>query len=412
MAPQAKYILLLDLGTTSLIGRLATGDGQVVAEESVANPQLEHGSDVIQRLEAALSGEAVALQQLLVAGINQLVQGLLRQVEGRFGQIGKAIAAANPAISHLLAGQPVEQIVKPPHRPDYLGGDFLDCPALGLNLPGSLYLLPLVSGYVGGDLLAVLLGSPPDERPTMYIDLGTNAELALWDGQGWQVTSVAAGPAFEAGNLGCGMRYGHGAVTEVAIVRDRFTFTVAGGGMPKGICGSGLFALLSCAVQAGLIAGDGRICAAEEVDSNLSRYLVADGETQALQVYRDARTSLRLTQDDVRAFQLAKGAVQAGFNCLLQRKGMQAEELASIRIAGALGGALPPAALKGVAILPEIVLEKCRFLPGAVLTGLLRLLQQNNGIEKVQTLASSLKPYPLSGTPAFENTFLASLDFL
>lgn len=406
-----SLLLGLDLGTTSLIGRLWTCAGQVVADASLDNPQQEFGADVIQRMEAAQAGHATQLQKSLAAGINQLVSELLEQVDCQPDQITAAAAAANPALSLLLAGQSVDSVLRPPHRPTYLAGDYLDCHELGLNFPGSLYLLPLVSGYVGGDLLAVLLGSPPEDGPTLYIDLGTNAEMALWDGASWLVSSVAAGPAFEAGNLGCGMRYGFGAVSEVTIVRDRFSLSVAGGGMPQGICGSGLFALLSCAREAGLITTDGRICAADEIASNLSRYLVADGDAQALQVYRDARTSLRVTQGDVRAFQLAKGAVLAGVDCLLQRKGLQAEQLVSVRLAGALGGALPASSLKGVAILPEIVLEKCRFLSGAVQAGLLTIMQQGKGTERAQTLASGLKAYPLSGTPAFEKAFLASLDF-
>ncbi|MBE9486189.1 MAG: DUF4445 domain-containing protein [Chloroflexi bacterium] len=400
----------LDLGTTSLVGCLWSAVGETVAAASCDNPQQVFGADVIQRMEVARKGKGKDLQRQLVAGINALVAQLLTEADCSLTQIRSASAAANPAISHLLADQPIDSILFPPHRPEFAAGDFLASAPLGLNLPVPLYLLPLISGYVGGDLLAVLLGSPPDERPTLYVDLGTNAELALWTGQDWLVTSVAAGPAFEAGSLACGMRYDHGAVTEVALVKDRFALTVAGGGPPKGICGSGLFALLSTARQAGLLAADGRIRAADEIDSNLARFLIADRQAWALQVYRDARTVLRVSQADVRAFQLAKGAVLAGVNCLLQRTGLQAEQLASVRIAGALGGALPVAALKGVAILPEIVLEKCRFLPGAVLAGLLHL-QQEKGLVQARKLASSLKAYPLSGTPVFEKAFLASLDF-
>lgn len=411
MATTSATFLALDLGTTSLAGRLCAANGQIVAEVSLDNPQQIFGADVLQRLEAALAGHAAQLQQLLVGGINALIEQLLAEAGGESAQITAAAAAANPAISHLLAGQSVKPLLSPPHRPVYWAGNFLDCEALGVDLPVPLYLLPLASGYVGGDLLAVLLGDPPGNQPTLYIDLGTNAELALWSGQDWLVTSVAAGPAFEAGNLACGMRYGYGALMDVAIVKDRFALSVAGGGVPKGICGSGLFALLGCALQAGLITADGRIRAADEIDSNLARYLVADGDAQALQLYRDARTCLRLTQADLRAFQLAKGAVLAGVNCLLQRKGLRPEQLDAVRIAGALGGALPAAALKGVAMLPEIVLEKSRFLPAVVLDGLMSLLQRQNATEYAQTLVSSLKPYPLSGTPAFENAFLASLDF-
>jgi len=402
----------LDLGTTSLVGRLWDETGQQLAEAALDNPQQAFGADVIARMAAAQQGAGEPLQRQLVDGINQLLAQLLERSGCRVEQISSAAAAANPAISHFLAGQPIDALISPPHRPAYLAGEMLASAALGLNLPVALQLLPLVSGYVGGDLLALLLGSPPAAGPTLYLDLGTNAELALWSGASWQVTSVAAGPAFEAGNLACGMRYAPGAVSDVKIIRERFALTVAGGGVPKGICGSGLFALIDAALQAGLIAVDGRIKSAHEIDSNLSRYLVADGASNALQLYRDARTCLRISQTDLRAFQLAKGAVLAGVTCLLQRSGVAAEQLESVRIAGALGGALPVAALKGVALLPEIVLDRCRFLPAGVLDGLSVQLQQQAAADPAAALAARLKVYPLSGTPAFEKAFLASLDFL
>ncbi len=404
-------LLGLDLGTTSLAGRLWDGRGQQLAEASLANPQQKFGSDVIQRLEAARAGAGEQLQQLLVDGINLLLGQLLTQVAGTAESITAAAAAANPPISHLLAGEPVARILFPPHRPDFLAGGGLDSQKLGLQLPVPLYLLPLVRGYVGGDLLAVLLAQPPEAGPTLYLDLGTNAELALWDGHNWLATSVAAGPAFEAGNLGCGMLHAPGAVTEVRVVDDRLALNVAGGGVPKGVCGSGFFSAIGAAVSAGLISRDGRIRAVEEVDSNLARYLVFAEAGGSLQLYRDARSCLQISQADLRAFQLAKGAVRAGVSCLLKRAGLAAEQLQAVWIAGALGAALPATALKGVAMLPENVLEKCRFLPDAVLDGIIALLLQEDGFSQLQRLAAQVKAYPLSGTPAFENAFLASLDF-
>ncbi len=401
----------LDLGTTSLAGKLWDAQGQLLAEATEVNPQQRLGDDVIQRMEAALTGSGTQLQQLLVEGINRLTEKLLLQADCQLEQLSAAAAAANPAISHLLVGQPVAQILYPPHRCAYTAGESLEPSYSRLILPVPLYLLPLVSGYVGGDLLAVLLGDPPEQGPTLYIDLGTNAELALWNGQRWLATSVAAGPAFEAGNLRCGMTFAPGAVTAVGIAGDRLSLRVAGEGRPEGLCGSGLFSAISCSVQAGLITADGRLRAAAEIDSNLARYLVATSDGNALQLYRDADHCLQISQADLRAFQLAKGAVRAGVDCLLQRAGMKSEQLQSVRIAGALGGALPGAALKGVAMLPENVLEKCRFLPGAVLAGILLVMSRIDGKECVAELAKKVKAYPLSGTPAFEKAFLAALDF-
>ncbi len=406
-----RLLLGLDLGTTGLAGKLWTECGELLAEAAVSNPQQQLGADVIQRMDAALAGAAAELQQLLVTGINQLIGQLLECSGCQTGQLQAVAAAANPVISHFLAGRSVAPILYPPHRPSFRAGDSLDAATLGLDLPGSLYLLPLVSGYLGGDLLALLLGSPPEAGPTLYLDLGTNAELALWDGQSWLATSVAAGPAFEAGNLSCGMNYGPAAVTGVRLSADRLQLQVVDNLLPQGFCGSGFFHALSCALQAGLVASDGRIRLAGEVADNLSRYLAEAEHGAVLRLYRDASRSLDISQADVRAFQLAKGAVKAGVACLLDRAGLHPGQLQAVRIAGALGGNLPSEALKGVAMVPENVLEKCRFLPGGVLSGTLAVLSRDDGQDCAEELARQVKAFPLSGTPAFEKAFLTALDF-
>jgi uncharacterized 2Fe-2S/4Fe-4S cluster protein (DUF4445 family) len=161
----SKLLLGFDLGTTSLAGRLWDATGQLLAEASLDNPQQAFGADVIQRMTAAQQGAAVSLQRQLIEGVNALFEQLLDLSACRPEQITAAAAAANPAISHFLTGQPIERILYPPHRPVYVGGESLASSELGLKLPVPLYLLPLVSGYVGGDLLALLLGSVPAAGP-------------------------------------------------------------------------------------------------------------------------------------------------------------------------------------------------------------------------------------------------------
>jgi len=401
----------LDLGTTALAGRLSASDGKILAEAATDNPQKIFGDDVVRRLEAAREGHAEELQRLLADGINRLIEKLLKQAGLEKSSIVAAAAAANPAIAHLLAGQSVDKILFPPHRPNFVAGSFLEAQTLDLQLPFPLYVLPLVSGYVGGDLLAVLLADKPPVAPAIYLDLGTNAELALWDGQDWLVTSVAAGPAFEAGHLSCGMRHGPGAIARVWCGSEKFKLEVAGGGIPLGFCGSGFFSVLTAALEAGLIDAHGRIRSIDEVETAFSRYLIELKGEMALQIYRDANRRLLIVQQDIRAFQMAKGAVAAGIDCLLQRSGLSTTDVTSVTIAGALGTALSALDLKGVAMLPEIMLDKVRFLPSAVLDGLMVLLAKEDGEERVRQLAAKLKPCPLSGTPGFEQSFLKSLDF-
>lgn len=403
--------LALDLGTTTLAARLCASDGTVLAEGKRANPQALLGADVIRRLEAALAGEGDRLRSLLVAGIDELLVDLLLQAGGERRDIGRAAACANPAISILLRGGNPARILFPPHRPDERGGVFLDPLSLGLELPVPLYLFPLVSGFVGGDLVAFLHSRPCVAAHSFFLDVGTNGEMAYFDGIRWWTTSVPAGPAFEGGGITSGMAAASGAIAGVTIVGDRWQFDVIGGGPPRGLCGSGLAEVVAAGLTAGLIDGSGRILAPEEVATGLSRYLLVTPSGPALRLHHDAAGMLLLTQADVRAFQLAKGAVKAGIDCLLARAGATATQCREVVITGAFGLSLRPEVLKRVAMLPADMVENVLFTPGGALAGVDRALADDNGFVRVQRLADQLKPYPLSGTPAFERAFLAALDF-
>ncbi len=413
-----ELLLAIDLGTTTLAGRLLTATGEVCAETTLFNPQGQYGADVLRRMEAALAGESVALQQALQAGITTLVSDLLQQCGGQRRNIIRAAAAGNPAISCLLQGLPVKKLLYPPHRPPQSAAIelSLDC------LPVPLLLFPLVSGYVGGDLVAVLYDFADCAAGTLFIDIGTNGEMALFNGERWWVTSVAAGPAFEGGNISCGMVAAPGAVTGVQLDQDKLQLQVRGGGLPRGLCGSGLTSAISAALQGGLIGSDGTIADIDDVDNNLSRYLGQNAQGKTLCLYRDAKTVLEITQDDIRQFQLAKGAVYAGAECLLARAGMVAQELSAVVITGALGFSIGVDSLKNIAMLPSSMIEKVIIYDGGVIAGLSRYLVDAGMVEGVdgemsgdgdnlQQLADSLRPYPLSGTPQFERAFVAALNF-
>lgn len=406
-----ELLLALDLGTTTLAGRLFRTDGELCAEATLFNPQGAFGADVLRRMEASLSGDAVALQLALQAGINELVTLLLNQCQASREQIVRAAAAGNPAISCLLQGLPVETLLYPPHRPPSNSSVRLqiDC----LSVP--LFLFPLVSGYVGGDLVAVLYGFEPCADKTFFVDVGTNGEMALYAAGQWWVTSVAAGPAFEGGNIACGMVASEGAVTGVSLKDDRIVLQVRGGGLPIGLCGSGLTEVISVALEAGLLDKDGTIIDADNVANNLSRYISHNDQGRTICLYRDAKTKLELTQDDIRQFQLAKGAVYAGAECLLARAGIASEELSAAVVTGALGFSIGRDVLSAVGMLPEKLIEKVTFYDGGVIAGLNRFLLNAHGAEgvdaEVQVLTDSLRPYPLSGTPHFEKAFVAALNF-
>lgn len=406
--PSPTLSLALDLGTTTLAGRLVDDTGVVLAEAQRPNPQRVLGTDILARLQQAAEGAGGRLQALLLKGLQQLINELLAQAESPPAAVAAVAAAGNPGISYLLRNLPVEQILAPPHRPQHNRLTVLPPHLVDIGLTVPLQLFPLVSGFVGGDLVAFLFGLDSPEPGTVCIDIGTNGELALWTGACWWVTSAAAGPAFEAGDIVCGMPAGPGAVVDVQLIDDRLQLQVLAGGRPRGLCGSGLAGLIGVLVEGGLIDAGGRIRDPDEVDSNLSRYLDGRGN---LCFYRDAAGALCLAQADVRNFQLAKGALRAGLEVLLERAGLDEQSLRALFITGAFGTALSAASLKKVALLPAGMVDKTLFVPNGVLTGLTRYLTSSDGVERLRSLMTEIRSFPLSGTPAFEKRFLDSLEF-
>jgi uncharacterized 2Fe-2S/4Fe-4S cluster protein (DUF4445 family) len=366
------------------------------------------GADILARMLKAHEGEGERLQVLLIDILRELTNELLVRAGCSTAAVAAVAAAGNPGISYLLRNLPVEEILFPPHRPRQCGLVSLPTHLIDIGVSAPLQLFPLISGFVGGDLIAFLLGFDSPTPGTVCIDIGTNGELALWDGARWWVTSAAAGPAFEAGNITCGMPAGPGAVADVHLLDDRLQLQVLDGGRPRGLCGSGLAALIGELVEGGLVDSGGRILGPDEVDSNLSRYLDGHGN---LRFYRDATGGLLLTQADLRNFQLAKGALRAGLDVLLDRAGFEEQNLHAIFITGAFGTALPVECLKKVALLPAGMVDKTFFVPNGVLAGLARYLTDADGAERLQGLLSMIQVFPLSGTPAFEKRFLGSLGF-
>lgn len=404
-------VLALDLGTTTLAGRLLDKNGKMLAEGRRLNPQREIGSDVITRLEAALHGEGERLQRLLAEGIDALCREMTASAGVRRAALTSVAIAANPAITTLLCGEDPRSILFPPHRPRQGLLRELDPAKLGLDFPVPLSIFPLVSGYLGGDLVAFLYGLGTVEEKTLAIDLGTNGEIALRDSMGWMATSVAAGSTFEGGGVSCGMLAGPGAIGRVLLDNDRLRFDVIDGGAPRGLAGSGLVSLIAAARSGQLIDHSGRIAAPYEVGTSLERYVVATSSGNALRLYRDASREIGLTQQEVRAFQFAKGAIRAGIDCLLQHAGIPAEEVKHVIVTGAFGVSLDVRELKTIAMLPPAMIENAVFEPGGALAGVSRFLLAADGQTAVAGLARRIKSCPLSGTPMFERAFLAALDF-
>ncbi|WP_298267816.1 ASKHA domain-containing protein [Geobacter sp.] len=407
--------IAVDLGTTTIAVSLVNlVSGERLASAGCLNPQRELGADVVSRLDAACRSEEAArrMADLVRTELHRLAEELLAQSGASRGSLRTIAVAGNPAMEHLLLGLPVRSLAFPPHRPLFTDGRHLSARELGWELSADVFLFPLPGGFVGGDTVAFLYGvaDPPSPAPapTLYLDLGTNGEIALTAGDRFLATSAAAGPAFEGGNLACGMAALPGAISRVFLEGERLAVATIGGRPAVGICGSGVLDTISLLREHGVIDVTGRLLPPAEIPSSLGNRVTEVEGAPAFILHRDAARTVWLSQEDIRQVQLAKGAIRAGMEVLFQRAGILADEVNSVILTGSFGAVLDPRSLKNVGIFTEKMVQTSLFVREGALHGVEKALFAPEGVTR---LAGAIRVIPLSGTPAFEKNFLAHINF-
>ena len=318
--PRTGRGAVIDLGTTTLAVQVVDlASGEVLRVAAALNPQARYGADVMSRLQYELRrpGE-----------LGRLVREALGRMLG--GEpLDEVLIAGNTAMHHLFCGLDVEPLTHAPFLSPTLGSRRFD--AADLGWPGPAEFLPCLGGFVGGDLLCGIVATRLDERerPRALFDIGTNGEIVVGSRRGLLCASTAAGPAFEGGRIGAGMRAGAGAIDTVRVRGGGLECHVIGGGTARGICGSGLVDAAACGIELGLIGANGRLAGADKP------ILLAGG--------------VALTQGDIRELQLAKGAMAAGLGMLA---GGGAGKL---YLAGAFGNYIRPASARAIGLLPDDV---------------------------------------------------------
>jgi uncharacterized 2Fe-2S/4Fe-4S cluster protein (DUF4445 family) len=241
--------------------------------------------------------------------------------------------------------------------------------------------------------------------------MGTNGEIALVVEDTVWATSAAAGPAFEGGNLSCGMAALTGAISSLSIADGRVQLATIGNTTPAGICGSAAIETVAGLLQHDIIEPGGRLRDSSEIPSNLAtRVIVQQGEN-AFVLHRDAQHLLVLTQGDIRQIQLAKGAIRAGMDVLADKARIRFQALTEVILTGSFGAVLQPEWLKTIGVFDEGMLHMTRFTPEGALTGVERAIVAGDGFAAVELLGSRFRVVPLSGTPLFETLFMQQIDF-
>ncbi|WP_136514803.1 ASKHA domain-containing protein [Geomonas edaphica] len=414
MSSSRGLVAAFDLGTTTIAASLLDPvTGTRLAATGALNPQRPWGTDVLARLTAGENPETLrAMQVALAREMERMTAELLERVGAGGEDLACVAIAGNPSMETIALALPVESLAHPPFRPLFSAGKSVSTLELGWSRDCPAYLLPLPGGFVGGDLLAFLFGMP--EAPaagTLFLDVGTNAEIALFDGERYLATSAAAGPAFEGGNLKCGMAALPGAVSGVLIDGDRVVITAIPGAPPRGICGTGVLDTVAALLEHGIVDATGRLLPAAEIDSNLANRVQEVNGVPAFILHRDAKTVVYLDQEDIRALQLAKGAMRGGMEILLGKAGLSPDEVSRVVLTGSFGAVLAPDVLKKVGIFNEKMVRITGFVREGALAGVERVLLAADGIDRMEDLAQKVRVIPLSGTPLFEKHFLANIDF-
>lgn len=414
--------IAVDIGTTTIAASLVDRDTRERrAFIGRRNPQGIFGADVVSRLQAACESAKTleALRNSLSQTLEQMTVELLETAGASWQDVTVLAIAGNPAMAHFLLGLPVASLAYPPFRPLFSAGKRLRTGSLGWRQDLESYLFPLPGGFVGGDLVAFLFGDLPEGPPhpssltpyTLYLDLGTNGEIALLGGGHIYATSAAAGPAFEGGNLACGMPALPGAIERVELAGSRLALTTIGEQTPVGICGSGVIDTVAGLLREGIIDATGRLLHPDEIDSNLGTRITEIDGSPCFVLYRDASRMIYLSQDDIRQVQLAKAAIRAGMEILLQRAKITVEDLAGVVLTGSFGAVITPESLKNIGIFPENMVKIASFIREGALAGIERALYIRDDFATVDDLARRVRVIPLSGTPAFERHFLEQMNF-
>jgi uncharacterized 2Fe-2S/4Fe-4S cluster protein (DUF4445 family) len=336
-------------------------------------------------------------------------------------------------MQHILLGLDLNTLAFPPYRPLYTAGTKLKTADLEWDGSADVYIFPMPGGFVGGDTVAFIYGLenegsrvkgqverslplapcplPPFLVPALCLDMGTNGEIALIAGDTVWATSAAAGPAFEGGNLSCGMAALPGAISSVRIEGERLRLQVIGNGKPCGICGSAAIEVITELLRCNILEAGGRLRDAVEIESNLAARVIDYHGSNAFVLYRDAERLIVLTQDDIRQLQLAKGALRAGIDVLLERSRIHCHALKQLILTGSFGAVIRAEWLKTIGIFDESMIQTTRFTPEGALAGVEKALMCGEGFGAVEELAHRFRVVPLSGTPLFETLFMKHIDF-
>jgi uncharacterized 2Fe-2S/4Fe-4S cluster protein (DUF4445 family) len=413
---QRHFALSVDIGTTTVwVELIDLAKGEILGHSADYNGQLSYGDDVISRIIYSQRDQGLQkLQRSAAASINQIMHRLLKKHRLSVDEISHLTLAANTTMTHLFYGIEPKYIRLSPYTPAVCSIPMTRARDLGLDLPPHvfIYCVSSVSSYVGGDIVAGVLASGifKDSRLTLYIDIGTNGEIVIGNEDWLAGAACSAGPAFEGGGIGFGMRATSGAIEDVSVNPDTFEPMIITIDMvkPKGICGSGLINLMAALMEANLLGPNGRF----RDDLNTPRIRKGEyGLEYVLATAPDTQTDrdITLSEGDIDNLVRAKAAMFAGYVTLLQNVGYTLQDLEQVILAGGFGNFINIENAIAIGLLPDLPRDRFQFVGNGSLQGATLLALSRDMLAEERRVASMMTNFELSETPGFMNHYTAAL---
>ena len=407
----------IDIGTTTVTMVLTDlTSGKLLAKGSSGNGQIRYGADVINRIiEQGRSGGKKKLQDAIIKEtLSPIIANLCKTADISCRSILRLSVGANTTMNHLFLGVDAEPVRMEPYIPSFFSWEGLL--AGDLKLPANplapVAIAPNIGSYVGGDITAGTLaaGLWDKDEMSLFIDLGTNGELVFGNRDFLMSCACSAGPAFEGGDISCGMRATDGAVEACVIDKATMepTLTVIGdeGQKVVGICGSGIIDIISELFRCGIINARGLF--AREGDRvkrdahGMGRYIIATAEES------ETGREVSINEVDIDNFIRAKGAIFSAIDTLLQSVDMTVDMIDKVYVAGGIGSGINMKNAVNIGMLPDVELTKFQYIGNSSLTGAYAMVMSDQAIEKCAEVAANMTYLELSTYPGYMDSFVAA----
>jgi len=425
--PEGKMLgLAVDIGTTSLAIYLCDLDtGEVMATGSMVNPQVAFGEDVMSRISYTMTnpqGTAV-LSKAIVQGINDLIRDTTIHAGMEASNIVDVVCVGNTCMHHIFLGCDIKYLGRSPFTPVIHHSIDARASKVGLKVSPGVYvhLLPVISGFVGADTVGVLIAEKPYNRDeiTLIIDVGTNGELILGNRNRLICSSCATGPAFEGATIRHGMRAARGAIEAIhidpstlevrlSIIGNTAEHTGQGQVKAKGICGSGIIDGISQMFTAGILKKNGQFNKGLKsprlrFDSKGPEFIIAwPHETTTGQ-------EIVICLDDIRAIQMAKGAIYAAAKLMMDELGVR--HLDRVILAGAFGSLINRKSAAAIGLFPDCELENVRAVGNAAGDGARMALLNVNKRREADLESTRVDYVELTTRPGFQKEYARAMYF-